>query len=131
MDARTTVATKSVLVLADDLIWASRLRAAVERAAASPIVTRNLTELGAALQSGAGARESEAVIIDLTGRAYDGIDAVRTAAAAGRRVLAVGQHEDLALRRRALDAGASRVFSYNKLFTDGPGVVTALLEGKL
>jgi hypothetical protein len=42
------------------------------------------------------------VIVDLTARAYDGILAIAEAHAAGRPVLAVGQHDDVALRRRAL-----------------------------
>ena len=46
-------------------------------------------------------------MIDLTARAYDGIDAVTVARAADRRVLAVGQHDDVALRQRALTAGAA------------------------
>ena len=123
--------SKSVVVVADDLIWASRLRAAVERAKARPIVAGNLADLDAALKSGDVEADVAPVIVDLTGRTYDGVQAVRAATSRGRRVLAVGQHEDLELRRRALDAGASRVFSYNKLFSDGPHVVSALLEGKL
>jgi DNA-binding response OmpR family regulator len=127
VEARTSTATKSVVVLADDLIWSSRLRAAVERAEARPIVARDLAQLDAALATG----DPGAVLIDLTGRSYDGVEAVRSAHASGQPVLAVGRHEDLELRRRALDAGAHRVFSYNKLFNDGPTVVAALLEGKL
>jgi DNA-binding response OmpR family regulator len=130
VEARTAVAAKTVVVVADDLIWASRLRAAVERAGAGPIVAGSIAELETALSRGDVAAVA-AVIIDLTGRSYDGVDAVRLAASAARRVLAVGQHEDLELRRRALDAGASRVFSYNKLFKDGPAVVAALLDGSL
>lgn len=70
-----------------------------------------------------------AVVVDLNGRSYDGVEAVGLAARAGRPVLAVGQHEDLALRKRALAAGADRVYSYNKLFRDGPAVIRALLDG--
>jgi DNA-binding NarL/FixJ family response regulator len=124
-------ALKSVLIVADDLIWASRLRAAVERADAIPAIARDMAALGSALRREASATDAAPVIIDLNGRSYDGIDAVEAATAAGRRVLAVGQHEDHELRRRALDAGATRVFSYNKLFKDGPDVVMALLEGRL
>ena len=127
MKAPTTAAVKSVAILADDLIWASRLRAAVERADATPSVARTVEELVHALAGG----DVAAVIIDLAGRSYDGVEAVRAATDSGARVLAVGQHEDLELRRRSLDAGAGRVFSYNKLFSDGPQVVAALLEGKL
>jgi DNA-binding NarL/FixJ family response regulator len=60
------------------------------------------------------------VIVDLTARAYDGVDAIARAHAAGRRVLAVGQHDDAELRRRARAAGADRVHPYRRLFDDGP-----------
>ena len=126
MEAPSATST-AVLVVADDLIWASRLRAAVEHAGAQPRVARAADELDKALLDG----EFRAVIVDLNGRSYDGVDMVGRASAAGQPVLAVGQHEDLDLRRRALAAGARRVFSYNKLFSDGPNVVGALIEGKL
>ena len=122
------VATLPVLIVADDLIWSSRLRAAVDRAGTTSVPIRSESGLATAL---ARAPADAPVIVDLNGRAYDGVEAVRAAVTAGRRVLAVGQHEDLDLRRRALAAGARRVFSYNKLFTDGPNVVTALLAGQL
>ena len=103
---------KTVRVIADDLIWASRLRAAVERAGASAV--------------GSG---GDAVVVDLNGRTYDGVRAVAEAAATGTPTIAVGQHEDLELRRRALAAGARRVYSYNKMHSDGPRLVAALLDG--
>jgi hypothetical protein len=113
--------------MADDLIWASRLTAAVDRAGARSRIARTVDELARL----AAERIDPPVIVDLNGRGYDGVEAVRSAAASGGRVLAVGQHEDLDLRRSALAAGARRVFSYNKLFTDGPQVVTALIGGRL
>lgn len=67
------------------------------------------------------------VVIDLTARAYDGVAAIELAHAAGRPVLAVGQHDDTELRRRALAAGAGRVFAYRRLFEDGPRQLTAWL----
>ena len=65
------------------------------------------------------------MIVDLTARAYDGVAAIGAAAASGRRVLAVGQHDDQTLRKRALAAGADRVYAYRKLFEDGPAVLSA------
>jgi len=65
------------------------------------------------------------VIVDLTARAYDGVEAIATARAAGRPVLAVGQHDDHELRKRALAAGADRVYAYRKLFEDGPATIAA------
>jgi DNA-binding NarL/FixJ family response regulator len=76
-------------------------------------------------------RAPAAVVVDLNGRAYDGVEAVQLASASGRPVLAVGQHEDLPLRRRALAAGARRVYSYNKLFRDGPKIMADLLDDRL
>ena len=70
-------------------------------------------------------------VIDLGGRAYDGIAAVKAAASAGATVLAVSQHDDVELRKAALAAGAARVLSYNKMFSDGPAVIARLIEGRL
>lgn len=67
------------------------------------------------------------VIVDLTARAYDGIAAIALAHAAGRPVLAVGQHDDIDLRRRAIAAGADRMHPYRRLFEDGPRQFAAWL----
>ncbi|HEV8402228.1 MAG TPA: hypothetical protein VGQ31_04265 [Candidatus Limnocylindrales bacterium] len=69
----------------------------------------------------------ERVIVDLTARAYDGVAAIGLAHAAGRPVLAVGQHDDVAMRRRARDAGADKVHPYRRLFEDGPRQMAAWL----
>ena len=111
-----------VLVLADDLIWSTRLIAQVQAAGADAAPVRTLAALNQALPA------ADAVIVDLTARAYDGIIAVRKAADAGRRVLAVGQHDDAELRRRALAAGAERVHPYRKLFEDGEKTLAAWLS---
>ena len=110
-----------VAVLADDLIWSTRLTDAVRAAGAEPTPVRSLDGLVAALPG------VDRVIVDLTARAYDGVAAIETARAQGRPVLAVGQHDDHELRRRALAAGAERVFAYRKLFEDGPRTLAAWL----
>jgi DNA-binding NarL/FixJ family response regulator len=102
----------NVRVVADDLIWATRLNEAVKRAGATPV------------RDGA-----DLVIVDLNGRAYDGVAAIADAARGGATVIAVAQHEDSATRRRALTAGARRVFSYQKVFSDGPAIVAKLIAG--
>jgi DNA-binding NarL/FixJ family response regulator len=81
---------------------------------------------GDLLAGPAGGRPAHAVV-DLTARAYDGIAAVRLAAAAGLRVLCVGQHDDGASRRAALDAGADAVFAYRTLFENGHAKLAAWL----
>lgn len=129
-----------VIVLADDLIWATRLVGQLRTLGVDPVRLGSLDALAAAL---AGARAGVAgngpadvgsedarpthVVVDLTARAYDGIAAVRLAATAGFRVLCVGQHDDQAFRRSALAAGAERVFAYRRLFENGHAVLAAWL----
>jgi DNA-binding NarL/FixJ family response regulator len=108
-----------VLILADDMIWSDRLVRAVRGAAAEPVAVRTIAALDAAVRVG------DAVIVDLTARAYDGVEAIQRATAGGARTLAVGQHDDHDLRRRALAAGAERVLAYRKLAEDGPATIAA------
>ena len=109
-----------VLVLADDLIWATRLVDAVTAAGGQP---RRARHLDGVADSGASH-----AIVDLTARAYDGIEAVRAAADTGARVVAVGQHDDATLRRAAIEAGAERVYTYRALFEDGPRSIARWLS---
>ena len=67
-------------------------------------------------------------IVDLTARAYDGIEAVSTARAAGVPAIAVGQHDDAEARRAATTAGASRVYAYRALFEHGDRVLAAWIS---
>ena len=66
-------------------------------------------------------------VVDLGLRGVDGVAAVGQVAAARLPVIAVAQHDDQLTRKRALDAGARRVFSYQKFFTDGPRLVAEWL----
>ena len=114
----------TVVVLADDLIWATRLSDALATAGASPRRARRLEDLVSMLAPAPG---GGLAIIDLTARAYDGVEAVRAATDAGARVVAVGQHDDVALRKAAIAAGAERVFTYRALFEGGPKALAAWL----
>jgi len=117
--APTTIRT--VAILADDLIWSTRLADAVRAAGAQPKVVRRFEDLERLLPVD--------VVIDLTARAYDGVAAIRAVTARGARVVAVGQHDDAALRKAATEAGASRVFTYRALFEDGPRLLERWLAG--
>jgi len=110
-----------ILVLADDLIWATRLAAHVRTSGAEAVPARTSAAFRDGLIGADGA------IVDLTSRAYDGLAEIASARAAGLAVLAVGQHDDHELRRRALAAGADRVLAYRKLFDDGPATITRWL----
>jgi CheY-like chemotaxis protein len=117
------VGTVPVVVVADDLIWAERLAGIVRAIGRRPTVVRSLDALRAAAGDGAP------VVVDLTARAYDGLGAVAAARAAGCRVLAVAQHDDLELHRRARAAGAERVVAYRLLHERGVDVIRAWLAG--
>jgi DNA-binding response OmpR family regulator len=110
-----------VAILADDLIWATRLAELVRGAGAGALPVRSAAAFEAALP------DVDRAIVDLTARAYDGIAAIASASAAGRPVLAVGQHDDRTSRQRALAAGADRVYAYRRLFDDGPRQIGAWL----
>lgn len=112
-----------VVILADDLIWQTRLASVLEALGAQVERTRTAADFEAATAGAAFA------IVDLTARAYQPIPSIELADARGLRVLGVGQHDDLAQRKAALDAGAERVFAYRKLFEDGPAALRAWLEG--
>ncbi|MEZ0241680.1 MAG: hypothetical protein ACAH65_12870 [Chloroflexota bacterium] len=117
------LAAPRVVVLADDLIWQTRLTTVLEDVGAQVVRARTAAAFEAAI---AGA---EFAIVDLTARAYQPVPAIQLAHDGGLRVLGVGQHDDLAQRREALAAGAERVFAYRKLFEDGPATLSAWLEG--
>jgi len=112
-----------VAILADDLIWSSRLADLVRGAGAEAQPVRSVAALDAALPA------VDRVIVDLTARGYDGIAAVVAARRAGRPVLAVGQHDDAASRRAALAAGADRVDPYRRLHEHGSEVIQTWLSG--
>jgi FixJ family two-component response regulator len=117
-----------VAVLADDLIWATRLADIVRRAGGEPVRLTSSALLRAALST------LEGCVVDLTARSYDGLACVMTAAAAHVPTVVVGQHDDIDGRRAARDAGAAKVFAYRALFEHGDrdlgGWVAALRGGE-
>jgi ActR/RegA family two-component response regulator len=114
--------TIRVAVLAQDLIWLDRLARAVEAAGATPMRAKTAPEFDRALAC------ADFAIVDLTARGYDPLAAIERARSFDSRVLAVGPHDDLDLRKRALARGADRVLAYRKLFEDGPATIATWLE---
>jgi CheY-like chemotaxis protein len=106
-----------VVVLADDLIWGSRLTSLVKSAGARARHVKSVEELDREIAA------TDAVMVDLTARNYDPIAAIERCRTAEREVICVGPHEDAELRRRALAAGAVRVLTYNQVHTHGPTVI--------
>ena len=118
-----------MVVLADDLIWSTRIAEAVMRAGGRPVRLATEAELAVALEATALEDEQtiHGAVVDLASRRFDGVAAIERVAAARLPVIAVAEHDDQLTRKRALNAGASRVFSYRKFFEDG----TRLVEGWL
>jgi hypothetical protein len=115
-------AAPQVLVLADDLIWATRLVDGVRRAGGVPVPARTSAAFASALP------EADGVLVDLTARAYDGLAALGAATDAGVPAIAVGQHDDAPLRAAAKAAGATRVYAYRALFERGDRELGAWLQ---
>ena len=112
---------KRVAILAQDLIWADRLARAVQAAGAEPARAKTAPEFDRALVC------ADLAIVDMTASAYDAFTAIERARSTGARVVAVGQHDDIDMRKRALARGAERVYAYRKLFEDGPATISAWL----
>lgn len=112
-----------VAVLADDLIWSTRLADGVHRAGGEPAPARTMAAFDLALRGAAGC------IVDLTARAYDGLEALRAAGRAGVPAVAVGQHDDVELRRAAREVGATRIYAYRALFEHGDRELGAWIAG--
>jgi hypothetical protein len=115
-------AAPRVIVLADDLIWATRLVDGVRRSGGEPVPARTAAGFASALPGADG------VLVDLTARAYDGLAALGAATDAGVPAIAVGQHDDAPLRAAAKAAGAARVYAYRALFERGDRELAAWLQ---
>ena len=113
MTLRLVPAGPRVAVLAEDLIWATRLSEIVRRAGGEPVRLASAALLRAALPT------LDGCVVDLTARSYDGIAAVTIASTARVPTVAVGQHDDVGERRAAREAGAARVYAYRALFEHG------------
>jgi hypothetical protein len=110
---RPAAAGPRVAVLADDLIWATRLADIVRRAGGEPARLASSAALQAALPT------LDGCVVDLGARSFDGLACVVAATAARLPCVAVAAHVDADQRRAARDAGAGRVYAYRTLFEHG------------
>lgn len=113
MSARPAASGPRVAIVADDLIWASRLSEIVRRAGGEPVRIASPALLRAALAT------LDGCVVDLVARSFEGLAAVSLAAAASVPTVALGQHDDAAGRQAARAAGAARVFAYRSAFEHG------------
>jgi AmiR/NasT family two-component response regulator len=115
------------LVLADDLIWSTRLE--VQGRTLGADVQRFTTPAPLiAVLTAHPATPTDLVAIDATARAYDAEAAVRAVASTGARVLALVQHDDPEGRASLIAAGAVRAMPYRALFERGHAILAGLLD---
>jgi uncharacterized protein YgbK (DUF1537 family) len=106
----------TVAVVADDLIWAERLRGLATASGAVVTMCRSARDLEDALT------DVDAVIVDLSTRSFDPQVAIGRASQASRPVLAVGPPDADAVRARA------RALAYRALAEAGPDAIERWLE---
>ncbi len=116
-----------LLVLADDLIWATRLEGQ-GRTLGADVRRFSTPEALLAVLTASPATPDDLVAIDATARAYDAGLAVREASATGARVLALVQHDDPEGRASLIAAGAERALPYRTLFERGHAILAGLLD---
>ena len=116
-----------LLVLADDLIWATRLEGQGRTLGADVQRFTTPAALVAALTAHP-ATPTDLVAIDATARTYDAEAAIRAVTATGARVLALVQHDDPEGRASLIAAGAVRALPYRALFERGHAILAGLLD---
>jgi AmiR/NasT family two-component response regulator len=121
------VTAPRLLVLADDLIWSTRLEGQGRTLGAEVQRFTSPAPLVAALAAHP-ATPTDLVAIDATARAYDAEAAVRAVATTGARVLALVQHDDPEGRASLIAAGAVRAMPYRALFERGHAILAGLLD---
>jgi hypothetical protein len=102
----------AVLLFCSDLMFGVRLQNMARASGFIPVTVRP----GELLPKG------HLLVVDLAARG-DWEQAIREAAARGTTVVAFGPHMDAAARKRAREAGASRVLSNSNLDRDLPGIL--------
>jgi hypothetical protein len=121
------VTAPRLLVLADDLIWSTRLEGQ-GRTLGADVQRFTTTELLIAALAAEPATPADLVAIDATARTYDAEAAVRAVAVTGARVLALVQHDDPEGRASLIAAGAVRAMPYRALFERGHAILAGLLD---
>jgi phage terminase large subunit-like protein len=121
------VTAPRLLVLADDLIWATRLEGQGRTLGADVQRFTTPAALVAALTAHP-ATPTDLVAIDATARTYDAEAAIRAVTATGARVLALVQHDDPEGRASLIAAGAVRALPYRALFERGHAILAGLLD---
>jgi DNA-binding response OmpR family regulator len=111
-------------------MWSTRISEAVRRAGGTALRLVTDDEVSLAVEAYELGDEDtlSGAIVDLAARRLDAIAAIERVHAARLPVIAVAEHDDQLTRKRALKAGAGRVFSYRKFVEDGTRLVSGWLD---
>ena len=112
----------TVAIVVSDLLFQSRISAAVRAAGAHGVVADDAVTTTAALSLAPAL-----VIVDLHERSIDPTAVIRSAGASGAHVLAFGRHTEPATLRAARKAGAVTVVARSQLVEDLPQLIQSLL----
>ena len=113
----------TVAIIVVDLMFQSRIRAAVEQLGMEPRVA----DVAPAANIAVAARPA-LVVIDLHAAGIDVPAVIRAAKAVGSKVLAFGRHTEPATLRAAREAGADSVVARSQLVEELPELLRRLVE---
>ncbi len=116
---------QSVAIIVSDLMFQSRIEAAVRAAGMTPVVAMTSDEAKRAIEE-----QPELAVVDLHASGIDVSSAIRTAKAAGLPVLAFGRHTDAAALRAAREAGADRVVARSQLVEELEELIASLVSAE-
>lgn len=112
----------TVAIVVSDLLFQSRISAAVTAAGADAVVADSAASVVEALSM-----RPALMIVDLHERGVDAPVLIRAARASGARVLAFGRHTEPAILRDARNAGADSVVPRSQLVEELPQLIRSLL----
>ena len=117
-----------VLIVVDDLLFSSKIRAAASAAKTTTVTARTREAVIELL----GDESPSLVIIDLDSRpaeALETIRLVRETSGAGPRIVGYGAHVNVDRLRAAIDAGCDEAVPRSVFVTMLPGLFTAPVAG--
>ena len=112
----------NVAIVVPDLMFQSRIEAAVRRAGLTPVIAATSPLVASALDA-----RPALVVVDLHAIGIEPERAIRDAKAAGARVLAFGRHTEPVILRAARDAGADRVVPRSQLVEELHELIASLV----
>lgn len=117
--------TATVAIIVVDLMFQSRIRMAAEGLGLEARIADNTAAADIAI-----AAHPEIAVVDLHAAGIDALAMVRSARAAGAKVLVFGRHTEPSILRSARNAGADAVVARSQLVDELPQLLRSLLPGE-